>query len=150
MIYPSGDIYDGDFEDGLKQGFGILITAEGDKYEGRWSDNYKNGPGKEYISSTQEYFEGTFFNGKREGPGILVDKNGNVFELNWTAGQVQGNSVSLKKLPKGNNFYYLTIYNRYSCKTYKEFSKSKRFIKAWYCYIFIIKINNLQYLNKFL
>lgn len=42
MIFVNGDKYEGDWVEGLKEGFGIF-TTEGSKYEGNWSNDEKDG-----------------------------------------------------------------------------------------------------------
>ena len=44
--YPNGDIYEGDYVDGIRHGRGIYrFAASGDKYEGSWVNNNKHGLG---------------------------------------------------------------------------------------------------------
>ena len=42
MVYENGDIYEGDFSNGMKQGQGIYRYRNGDTYEGRFVDDKKN------------------------------------------------------------------------------------------------------------
>ena len=42
MIFVNGDKYEGDWQEGLKEGFGIF-TTEASKYEGNWSNDEKDG-----------------------------------------------------------------------------------------------------------
>jgi len=51
--------YEGEWENGVKQGQGIQIWVTGDKYEGTWKDDLYYGPGK-YSWSDGEFFQGTF------------------------------------------------------------------------------------------
>ena len=41
----NGDVYEGQFVDGLKEGFGVYIWASGSKYEGNWKAGKKHGQG---------------------------------------------------------------------------------------------------------
>lgn len=41
--YPLRNMYDGDFVNGLRHGFGTFYYANGAKYEGGWKDNMKHG-----------------------------------------------------------------------------------------------------------
>jgi antitoxin component YwqK of YwqJK toxin-antitoxin module len=36
-------MYDGEFVNGLRHGFGMFFYASGAKYEGRWKNNMKHG-----------------------------------------------------------------------------------------------------------
>lgn len=39
MRYLNGDIYEGQFKDGLRSGQGVMRTANGMKYEGEWKED---------------------------------------------------------------------------------------------------------------
>lgn len=41
--YPLRNMYDGDFVNGLRHGFGTFLYANGAKYEGGWKNNMKHG-----------------------------------------------------------------------------------------------------------
>jgi hypothetical protein len=45
--YPNGDVYDGDFADGIREGRGTYRYGKnGDVYQGEWFENLKHGIGK--------------------------------------------------------------------------------------------------------
>ena len=41
--YPLRNMYDGDFVNGLRHGYGSFYYANGAKYEGGWKNNMKHG-----------------------------------------------------------------------------------------------------------
>lgn len=41
--YPLRNMYDGEFVNGLRHGFGTFYYANGAKYEGGWKNNMKHG-----------------------------------------------------------------------------------------------------------
>jgi hypothetical protein len=43
--YPNGTQYSGNFEHGLRQGYGELTYEDGAKYKGGWKDNRQHGKG---------------------------------------------------------------------------------------------------------
>ena len=45
MQYENGSVYEGQWELGVKQGFGRLINSEADAYEGDWVDDRAEGFG---------------------------------------------------------------------------------------------------------
>jgi len=44
--WVNGDIYEGDFVDGKKEGEGKLFRADGSRYEGPWENDVAHGKGK--------------------------------------------------------------------------------------------------------
>ena len=63
--YPNGDIYEGDFLDGIREGRGKYFYANnGDKYDGEWRQNLKHGIGKMTYAKKGEY-HGYWENGRR-------------------------------------------------------------------------------------
>ena len=57
--YPMGDIYEGEFKNNEKEGYGIFYYSDGTIYEGEWKSNYP------------------------EGYGILYCLSGNIYETEW-------------------------------------------------------------------
>lgn len=54
--YANGDVYEGDFRDGVRSGQGIYFYKRKHKYEGSWVDNLKNGIGKMTFYKKGVYF----------------------------------------------------------------------------------------------
>ena len=52
-------MYDGEFNHGLRSGFGTFFYANGARYEGDWNDNMKHGKGK-FIFKNGRVYEGIF------------------------------------------------------------------------------------------
>ena len=44
-FYPNGNKYEGELQDGLRDGLGTMTYTNGDIYEGKWHNNMKNGYG---------------------------------------------------------------------------------------------------------
>lgn len=63
LIFPTGEIYEGEFSEGKVNGFGKYVNSEGSEYEGEWLDNMPNGYGLEKLGDLK--FEGKFSNGKK-------------------------------------------------------------------------------------
>lgn len=54
--YPNGDVYEGYFVDGIREGRGVYrYAANGDKYDGEWRQNCKHGIGKMSYNAKGEY-----------------------------------------------------------------------------------------------
>ena len=54
--YPNGDIYEGDFLKGVREGQGVYTYVNLDKYTGGWENNLKHGIGKLTYNSRDSYF----------------------------------------------------------------------------------------------
>jgi hypothetical protein len=52
--------YDGEYDNGKKNGFGIFTYQSGIKYIGNWKDGKKHGIGKVIDNNDEIYFEGNF------------------------------------------------------------------------------------------
>ena len=57
--YPLRNTYEGEFDHGLRCGFGTFYYANGARYEGEWKDNMKHGKGK-FIFKNGRVYEGIF------------------------------------------------------------------------------------------
>ncbi|ELU11324.1 hypothetical protein CAPTEDRAFT_180366 [Capitella teleta] len=57
--YPLRNMYDGEFDKGMRSGTGTFYYANGARYEGLWKDNMKHGKGK-FIFKNGRVYEGTF------------------------------------------------------------------------------------------
>jgi len=53
--YPKGDIYEGEFKDSEKEGYGIFYYSDGTIYEGEWKSNHPEGYGIFYCSNGDIY-----------------------------------------------------------------------------------------------
>ena len=59
--YNTGEVYEGEFSNGYRNGWGILLQTDNSFYIGGFSNGYKHGWGIYYISSTGKYLK-TYFN----------------------------------------------------------------------------------------
>ena len=58
MYYPDGSIFDGNWEDNDKSGYGTYTYPNGDVYEGSWKDDQKHGVGSYTYTSSDVVFKG--------------------------------------------------------------------------------------------
>ncbi len=114
-----GEVYDGQWVDGSREGQGVETTPEGDRYEGNWSNNQENGKGKKtwangdvydgqwvagkmqgdgtFTSARGERYSGGFANNLKQGKGVMTTPAGEKFEGTWKAGKRNGEfKVTLK------------------------------------------------------
>ncbi len=94
MTYQDGNVYDGPFVYGKKQGENGTMTfaANGDKYVGQWNKDQPNGKGKYYFA-TNERYEGDFVNGTFEGQGTMYYPDGARFTGGWSKNRKNGTGV---------------------------------------------------------
>ena len=62
-VYANGDIYEGDFVNGKREGQGTYTNKYGNYYTGEWKNDKQNGYGKEYVKATNAVREGTWKDG---------------------------------------------------------------------------------------
>lgn len=77
--HSDGYSYEGEFKDGMKEGFGKEVHDEDTYYEGEWMADKKHGEGK-LVTPNGEVYEGQFEDGMKDGMGKLKMNNGDVYE----------------------------------------------------------------------
>ena len=96
--YPSGDLYVGEFVDGLREGRGTLNLVNGNRYVGEWEENQFHGFGVFTYAIFREgsvmirgrRYEGHFEKGRMSGRGILILGQGDVYEGHFENDQYSG------------------------------------------------------------
>ncbi|GHU22595.1 hypothetical protein FACS189472_15500 [Alphaproteobacteria bacterium] len=77
------------FVNGVKEGQGILVYADGGVYDGEWSGDRKNGKGTLTLVSGDGYV-GEFVNNFAEGKGMVSFASGSMYEGEWKRGKMPG------------------------------------------------------------
>jgi|TARA_B000000475_G_scaffold272118_1_gene271985 hypothetical protein len=75
--------YEGIFKNDKLDGNGKCYYKNNDIYEGQFVNNLKEGFGIYIINKTKVKYEGNWLNDKRNGNGIITDENGNMFKTIW-------------------------------------------------------------------
>lgn len=118
-----GKIYEGEWMQGKREGFGILYYPNGSKYIGYFGDNQCNGLGKQ-IHSGGEIYIGNWVQGQAEGIGKYINPEGGTYEGEWKKDKQHGFGVEKWEdtssyigeyhNSKKNNIGILTIKNQTS------------------------------------
>jgi len=58
MIYANEDIYEGQWHEGKRNGYGVLTKRNGDHFEGHWVNGQREGQGSYYFSDKNKLFVG--------------------------------------------------------------------------------------------
>ena len=74
-------VYNGQWKNGLKDGFGVETYSTGNTFEGRWHQGTKSGHGK-YIFCNGNIFEGEWTDNIFNGTGRFIKKDGTIEESN--------------------------------------------------------------------
>ncbi|MBQ8576530.1 MAG: hypothetical protein IJ449_00965 [Clostridia bacterium] len=78
LEYSTGDVYEGEFENGVISGEGTFRYANGDVYEGAFLNGAKNGQGV-YTWFDGSTYTGAFVDDKKEGWGVYVWSDGSSY-----------------------------------------------------------------------
>jgi hypothetical protein len=93
--------YEGEFNEGLKQGHGVYEWDNGDRYEGSFAGDRPDGKGK-YKFANGDAYEGEVKQGVISGRGVYVARNGDTFEGPFANGKLEG--VGVYKFSSGDRY----------------------------------------------
>mmetsp|Transcript_32887 Transcript_32887/g.48006 ORF Transcript_32887/g.48006 Transcript_32887/m.48006 type:complete len:286 (+) Transcript_32887:216-1073(+) len=115
LTWPNGDTYKGDFQMGMRTGYGESIGKHGNtvywgefrnserngsgvenrqrnsstyRYEGDWKDDTFHGIG--HFKNSWSQYVGEFCNGYKEGFGFMLHRSGETYEGEWIYGKYSG------------------------------------------------------------
>ena len=87
-----GTLLDGDWNDEVYSGCGVIRYANGDIYQGEWRQNTPHRYGKKQYKNGRIY-SGEWNLGLRNGNGVMEYPNGDVFEGTWKRDNRDGYGV---------------------------------------------------------
>lgn len=98
MYYSNGSIYEGNWKDDIRQGFGKLTLLPNspveESYEGDWDDDHWHGKGKYcYRKCEGTIYEGDWVYGIREGFGTLSYADGSFYRGEFKKDQMWGKGM---------------------------------------------------------
>lgn len=135
------EVYEGEWKNDCKNGFGVYKYINGAIYEGEWKNDYQDGFGI-YLYADGSYYEGIWKEHKMHGEGIYVDIKGRKWKGIFQNGCFDSNKQVLLKLEviktekmlfykaKINSFFELcsTIIEK-DKKGIKDFMKKRLFVE---------------------
>ncbi|XP_043472266.1 radial spoke head 1 homolog [Leptopilina heterotoma] len=82
-ILPNGDIYDGNYRHGLRDGRGLYVFKKnGSRFDGEWREGKKHGQGIFWYPDGTRY-EGDWRHDVKHGFGAYYYMNGDIYEGSW-------------------------------------------------------------------
>ena len=97
--WPSGNVYEGEFEYGQRTGKGKYSYADGDVYEGEFEYGQRTGKGK-YTWANGNVYEGEWQKGQRTGKGKITWASGGVEEGVFRDGTFLGTEAEVERKEK--------------------------------------------------
>ncbi|ORC84508.1 putative phosphatidylinositol-4-phosphate 5-kinase-like protein, partial [Trypanosoma theileri] len=94
--YASGDRYEGEWYRGKKHNRGTYLFANGDKYVGFWKDDKIHGYGVFTIKNSGNRYEGFWEEAYRHGHGVLYNSNGDIYDGEWVRGKEGGFGIFIQ------------------------------------------------------
>ena len=85
----SGEIFEGNFADGVLDGRGLHVDALGNRYEGDFLAGKPNGAGR-LATKAGDIYTGSFLNGVKHGAGQTRLAGGAVYTSQWVMGKESG------------------------------------------------------------
>ena len=99
IVYKNKAVYEGSWVHDVRQGFGVLIYANGDRYSGAWVDDIKQGVGQFSWEAQQGIYEGQFQDGSLHGQGIYMFADGGMYKGGYEHGERCGHGALM--MPDG-------------------------------------------------
>ena len=69
LIQENGNMYEGCWKSDLANGYGVFTNLQGYRYEGNWLDDCQEGIGIETWEASKQKYVGNFSNSKKNGYG---------------------------------------------------------------------------------
>ena len=83
ILMENEDIYEGEWVEDRREGYGKLVSTAGFLFDGYWKDNLAHGRGR-LININGDMYEGDWLNGKYHGKGTFIGLNGYQYTGDWS------------------------------------------------------------------
>uniref|UniRef100_A0A8P4G559 MORN repeat-containing protein 3 n=1 Tax=Dicentrarchus labrax TaxID=13489 RepID=A0A8P4G559_DICLA len=114
--------YCGGWKNGKKHGYGTYYNSSA-VYEGEWSEDYRSGWGRMYYENG-DFYEGEWLKDKNHGQGIIIFANGNWYEGTWRQGKKNGNGKFYYS-DKGQLYEGIWVDGIPKCGTLSDFGRDE-------------------------
>lgn len=105
----SGDLYEGEFADDNREGFGTYVFGTGGYYEGEWLQNKRVGKGIMKFSDGSKYI-GEWKRNKRDGSGVFFSLDAKGNEVVEYCGEWQNNKRNGVGIVKEDSDILITLW----------------------------------------
>lgn len=92
--YSRGDVFEGDYHNDLRDGKGKYEWNDGSIQSGNWRNNFLNGEGEMFDAPTGQYYCGEFVNDKYSGKGTMIYGDRSKYEGEWLDDKKHGKGKS--------------------------------------------------------
>ena len=89
-VNSEGNVYIGQFKQGIANGIGKFITKSGNKFEGYWIDNKLDGFGNIFIEKSEQFYSGELKKGTFCGIGKFNNRNNVEYQGEFNEGKMEG------------------------------------------------------------
>ena len=123
IVYQNGDMFSGNWKEGIIDGYGTFSWKNVGNYKGRWMNGKRNGYGTMVYNSGSRY-EGEWKDGDFHGDGTYYYANGDVYNGEWRNGLKYGQGTYEWK--SGNSYRGAWINDHYTNKGIMTFSNGEK------------------------
>ena len=154
--FNTKSIYEGEFKNDMKEGYGIEKYNDGSIYKGHYKNGMKEGTGILSLKKEKKnsIFEGEFKDDKIWGKGIYKWENGKQYEGEWENNEISGFGILTEKNIKHIGYFSHDKKEGYGASFYIEnkfvlLGKWINDIIEGIAVIFLLnEINNINFNNK--
>jgi len=95
VAYPNRSCYEGQFNNYMRHGQGVLTLSDGTRYVAQWKNDERHGEGKEFCPDGTT-FEGHYVAGMRHGYGVMKWPEGSKYSGMFERGRANGQGELLR------------------------------------------------------